>query len=61
MPVVCVPGKPALSAMGDKTSVVGKSPHLPEGDVSSVKLAVMSCANFPAGYFNVYGVSGGAG
>ncbi|HBF45531.1 MAG TPA: alkaline phosphatase, partial [Shewanella frigidimarina] len=27
---------------------------LPEGSVASVKLAVMSCANFPAGYFNVY-------
>lgn len=39
---------------GDKTSVVGKTRTLPEGEVSSVKLAVMSCANFPAGYFNVY-------
>ncbi|GIU28565.1 alkaline phosphatase [Shewanella hafniensis] len=39
---------------GDKTSIVGKTRTLPEGDVSSVKLAVMSCANFPAGYFNVY-------
>ncbi|MFG7350816.1 alkaline phosphatase D family protein [Shewanella oncorhynchi] len=39
---------------GDKTSVVGKTRTLPEGDVSSVKLAVMSCANFPAGFFNVY-------
>ncbi|MEL4277229.1 alkaline phosphatase D family protein [Shewanella xiamenensis] len=38
----------------DKTSVVGKTRTLPEGEVSSVKLAVMSCANFPAGYFNVY-------
>ena len=37
-----------------KTSEVGKTRTLPEGDVSSVKLAVMSCANFPAGYFNVY-------
>lgn len=39
---------------GGKTSEVGKTRTLPEGDVSSVKLAVMSCANFPAGYFNVY-------
>ncbi|MDL3986871.1 MULTISPECIES: alkaline phosphatase D family protein [Shewanella] len=38
----------------DKISVVGKTRTLPEGEVSSVKLAVMSCANFPAGYFNVY-------
>ncbi|MEL4430250.1 MULTISPECIES: alkaline phosphatase D family protein [Shewanella] len=39
---------------GGKTSEVGKTRTLPEGEVSSVKLAVMSCANFPAGYFNVY-------
>lgn len=39
---------------GGKTSEVGKTCTLPEGDVSSVKLAVMSCANFPAGYFNAY-------
>ncbi|BCV39414.1 alkaline phosphatase D family protein [Shewanella algae] len=39
---------------GDKTSTVGMTKTLPEGTVDSVKLAVMSCANFPAGYFNVY-------
>ncbi|WP_345875349.1 alkaline phosphatase D family protein [Shewanella algae] len=39
---------------GDKTSTVGMAKTLPEGAVDSVKLAVMSCANFPAGYFNVY-------
>ena len=39
---------------GDKTSTVGMTKTLPEGAVNSVKLAVMSCANFPAGYFNVY-------
>ncbi|MBC8797864.1 alkaline phosphatase D family protein [Shewanella algae] len=39
---------------GDKTSTVGMTKTLPEGAVDSVKLAVMSCANFPAGYFNVY-------
>lgn len=39
---------------GGTTSEVGKTCTLPEGDVSSVKLAVMSCANFPAGYFNAY-------
>ncbi|ESE39525.1 alkaline phosphatase D family protein [Shewanella decolorationis] len=39
---------------GGKTSEVGKTRTLPEGEVSSVKLAVMSCANFPAGFFNVY-------
>lgn len=39
---------------GDKTSTVGMTKTLPEGAVSQVKFAVMSCANFPAGYFNVY-------
>lgn len=39
---------------GDKISVVGQTRTLPEGEVSSVKLAVLSCSNFPAGYFNVY-------
>jgi alkaline phosphatase D len=39
---------------GDKLSPVGRTRTLPEGAVDSVKLAVMSCANFPAGYFNVY-------
>ena len=38
----------------NQTSIVGKTRTLPEGAVTSVKLAVMSCANFPAGYFNVY-------
>lgn len=39
---------------GDKTSALGQTQTLPEGEVSSVKLAVLSCSNFPAGYFNVY-------
>ncbi|QSX36608.1 alkaline phosphatase D family protein [Shewanella sedimentimangrovi] len=39
---------------GSVTSVTGKTRTLPEGAVSQVKLAVVSCANFPAGYFNVY-------
>ncbi len=39
---------------GNKTSDVGHTKTLPEGDVSSVKLAVLSCANFPAGFFNAY-------
>ena len=38
----------------DETSPVGQFKTLPEGDVSSVKFAVMSCANFPAGYFHAY-------
>ncbi|QDE32703.1 alkaline phosphatase D family protein [Shewanella polaris] len=39
---------------GDTVSEMGQTRTLPEGSVDSVKLAVMSCANFPAGYFNVY-------
>lgn len=39
---------------GETTSPVGVAKTLPQGDVSSVKLAVMSCSNYPAGYFNVY-------
>ncbi|MCL2912724.1 alkaline phosphatase D family protein [Shewanella corallii] len=39
---------------GDNTSSVGTTKTLPEGAVSQVKFAVMSCANFPAGYFHVY-------
>ncbi|WP_430459444.1 alkaline phosphatase D family protein [Thalassolituus sp. LLYu03] len=35
-------------------SAVGQTRTLPQGDVSSVKLAVCSCANYPAGMFNVY-------
>lgn len=46
---------------GDKTSAVGKTRTLPEGAVSQVKLAVMSCANFPAGYFNVYELAAAQG
>ena len=37
------------------TSPTGRAKTLPEGDVSSVKLAVFSCANYSSGYFNVYG------
>jgi alkaline phosphatase D len=38
------------------TSVVGETRTLPTGSqASSVKLAVVSCANFQAGLFNVYG------
>ncbi|WP_351088914.1 alkaline phosphatase D family protein [Shewanella sp. S1-49-MNA-CIBAN-0167] len=39
---------------GDTVSEIGQTRTLPEGSVASVTLAVMSCANFPAGYFNVY-------
>ncbi|MGI2174852.1 alkaline phosphatase D family protein [Shewanella ulleungensis] len=39
---------------GENVSEIGQTRTLPQGSVDSVKLAVMSCANFPAGYFNVY-------
>lgn len=39
---------------GAERSPIGRTKTLPIGDVSQVKLAVLSCANYPAGYFNVY-------
>ncbi|MYM85328.1 alkaline phosphatase [Duganella sp. FT50W] len=38
---------------GDK-SVVGRTKTLARGDAKQVRLAVFSCSNYPAGYFNVY-------
>ncbi len=35
-------------------SNVGATKTLPTGNVDSVKLAVMSCSNYPTGFFNVY-------
>ena len=35
-------------------SPVGKAKTLPESGVEQVKFAVMSCSNYPAGYFNAY-------
>ena len=39
---------------GAERSPVGRTKTLPTGNVNQAKLAVLSCANFPAGYFNVY-------
>jgi alkaline phosphatase D len=40
----------------EAVSVIGETKTLPaSGQVSEVKIAVVSCANFPAGLFNVYG------
>jgi alkaline phosphatase D len=36
------------------TSGTGRCKTLPSGDVSQVKLAVFSCANYPTGYFHAY-------
>jgi alkaline phosphatase D len=41
-------------AMGNDNSPVGRTKTLPVGGVSQAKLAVVSCSNFPSGYFNVY-------
>lgn len=38
----------------DSQSPVGTTLTLPEGEIDSVRLGVVSCANYPAGYFNVY-------
>lgn len=37
-----------------QVSATGRCKTLPGADVSQVKLAVFSCANYPTGYFNVY-------
>ena len=37
-----------------ETSSIGRTKTLPSGDVSQVDLAVFSCANYPAGFFNPY-------
>jgi alkaline phosphatase D len=39
-------------------STIGKTKTLPVGYVENVKLAVCSCANYPAGYFNAYDALG---
>jgi len=40
--------------IGSKRSPAGRTRTLPVGSVSQVRLAVFSCSNYPAGYFNVY-------
>ncbi|END3383567.1 alkaline phosphatase D family protein [Vibrio alginolyticus] len=40
--------------VGDVTSEVGQTQTLPEGGVEKASMAVVSCANYPAGYFHVY-------
>jgi alkaline phosphatase D len=39
---------------GQHISPIGKTKTLPLGAVNEVKLAVLSCSNYPAGFFNVY-------
>ena len=38
-----------------KTSPIGVGKTLPTGSIDKVKFAVISCANYPAGFFHVYG------
>ena len=40
--------------VGEASSIVGITQTLPEGSVDKASMAVVSCANYPAGYFNVY-------
>ena len=40
--------------VGEASSIVGITQTLPEGRVDKASMAVVSCANYPAGYFNVY-------
>ncbi|MCX2800171.1 alkaline phosphatase D family protein [Microbulbifer thermotolerans] len=42
-------------------SPVGRTRTLPEGGVEQIKLAVFSCSNYPAGYFNVYQLAAQSG
>ncbi|OYU42636.1 MAG: alkaline phosphatase, partial [Burkholderiales bacterium PBB4] len=39
---------------GNSVSAVGQTRTLPAAGVTDVKLAVFSCANYPAGYFHAY-------
>ncbi|HAS6859421.1 TPA: twin-arginine translocation signal domain-containing protein [Vibrio parahaemolyticus] len=40
--------------VGEMMSEVGQTQTLPEGGVEKASMAVVSCANYPAGYFHVY-------
>ena len=40
--------------VGDIISAVGKTKTLPKGDLDQARFAVVSCSNFPFGFFNVY-------
>ena len=49
-------GRPYYYAFtaGGQRSPVGRTRTLPAGSVARARLAVVSCANYPAGYFNPY-------
>lgn len=50
------PGRPYFYAFecGSERSPVGRTRTLPSSTVPRLRMAVVSCANYPAGYFNVY-------
>jgi alkaline phosphatase D len=39
---------------GGERSPIGRTRTLPQDDVARIRLASVSCSNYPAGYFNVY-------
>jgi alkaline phosphatase D len=41
--------------VGGARSVVGRTRTLPAGELDNVRLAIVSCSNYAAGYFTVYG------
>ena len=40
--------------VGDETSMTGTTRTLPEGELDALTLAIFSCSNYPAGFFNAY-------
>lgn len=50
------PGRSYYYRFSDSNTVsaVGRGKTLPAGSVSQVRFAVLSCSNYPAGYFHVY-------
>ncbi len=40
--------------VGDEFSPIGRTRTLPGAAAAGVRLAIVSCSNYPAGYFNVY-------
>ncbi len=40
--------------VGDQVSPTGRTKTLPAENAEKLKMAVMSCSNYPAGFFNVY-------
>jgi alkaline phosphatase D len=48
-------------APNNSVSPVGRTRTLPVGNVAEVKLAVFSCSDYPAGYFNAYDAATSSG